>query len=230
MGRPPRAAEGGLIYHALNRANAGLTIFENEGDYGAFLGGLAEAVTRYGTRLLAYCVMPNHFHLVLWPRADGELSNFMRWLTLTHTQRWHANRGSSGAGHVYQGRFKAFPVQSDEHFVTVCRYVERNPLRASLVPRAELWRWSSLWQWSRDGKPADDLPELSVWPVRRPPRWVERVNAALSPAEEDAVRRSIQRGQPFGAADWQAGTAQRLGLGSTLRPRGRPKKQPENGS
>src|SRR5256885_2321789 len=102
MARTPRAAEGGLIYHALNRANARLTIFEDDGDYEAFERVLAEAVPRHAMRLLAYCVMPNHFHLVLWPRGDGDLSRFMRWLTLTHTQRWHAHRGSAGAGHLYQ--------------------------------------------------------------------------------------------------------------------------------
>jgi hypothetical protein len=87
-------------------------------------------------RLLAYCLMPNHFHLLVWPRADGDLSQFLRWLTVTHTQRWHAHHRTAGTGHLYQGRFKSFPVQSDEHFLTVCRYVERNALRANLVGRA----------------------------------------------------------------------------------------------
>ncbi len=126
MGRPRRAAQGGLVYHTLNRANARLTIFEDEGDFIAFERILAEAVTRYGMRLLAYCVLPNHFHLLLWPRGDGDLSQFMQWLTLTHTQRWHAHHQSAGSGHLYQGRFKSFPVQSDDHFLAVCRYVERN--------------------------------------------------------------------------------------------------------
>ena len=126
MARPPRAAEGGLIYHALNRANARLRIFDEEADYAAFVKVLAEVVTRTGMRLLAYCVMPNHFHLVVWPVGDGDLSRFMRLLTLTHTQRWHAHRRSAGTGHLYQGRFKSFPVQGDGHFSTVCRYVERN--------------------------------------------------------------------------------------------------------
>src|SRR4051812_5594584 len=127
MGRTLRAAEGGLIYHALNRGNARLAIFDDDGDYDTFERVLAEAVPRYAMRLLAYCLMPDHFHLVVWPRGDGDLSQFMRWLTLTHTQRWHAQRRSAGAGHVYQGRFKSFPVQDDGHLAIVCRYVERNP-------------------------------------------------------------------------------------------------------
>lgn len=224
MGRPPRAAEGGLIYHALNRANGRLALFEVDADYDAFLGVLAEAVTRHAVRLLAFCVMPNHFHLVLRPEADGELSRFMRWLTLTHTQRWHAYRQSAGTGHVYQGRFKSFPVQDDAHLVTVCRYVERNALRAGLVERAEDWRWGSLCRAA--STPDRPFPKLSPWPITRPRNWVARVNAPLSPAEEEAMARSLRRCQPLGAADWAESTAQRLGLESTLRPLGRPKKTP----
>ena len=120
MGRPKRAADGGLVYHVLNRANARMRIFDKPEDYEAFEVVLAEAIERTRTRLLAYCVMPNHWHLVVWPREDGELSRFSVWLTLTHTQRWRAHRHSAGSGHVYQGRFKSFPIEDDEHFLTVC--------------------------------------------------------------------------------------------------------------
>ena len=133
MGRPQRAAEGGYVYHVLNRANARMTIFADDGDYEAFEKVLRRPSNGAETRLLAYCLMPNHWHLVVWPRKDGELSRFVGWLTLTHTQRWHAYRRSTGSGHVYQGRFKSFPVQEDEHFYTVARYVERNALRAQLA-------------------------------------------------------------------------------------------------
>ncbi len=140
MGRPQRASKGGFIYHALNRANAGLPIFEKEGDYEAFENILEEAVERYDVRLLSYQLMPNHWHLVVWPRKDGDLSKFIGWLTLTHTQRWHAHRQSAGTGHLYQGRFKSFVVQDDGHYLTVCRYVERNALRAGLAERADAWQ------------------------------------------------------------------------------------------
>ena len=96
------------------------------------------------TRIISYCFMPNHWHLALWPKEDGELSEFIRLLTVTHTQRWHAHHHTAGTGPVYQGRFKSFPVQADEHFLTVCRYVERNPLRAKLVKSAQAWPWCSL--------------------------------------------------------------------------------------
>lgn len=222
MGRAPRAAEAGLTHHALNRANARLTLFEDEADYDAFVRVLAEAVARNPVQLFAFCVMPGHFHLVLRPTEDGALSRCLRWLTLTHTQRWHARRHSAGTGHVYQGRFRSFPVQDDGHLRTVCRYVERDALRAGLVTRAEDWRWGSLWRGAAAADP-DAFPTLSPWPVSRPADWVARVNAPLGPAEEEAMARSLRRCQPFGAPDWTEATARRLGLESTLRPRGRPK-------
>src|SRR5579871_4396877 len=169
MGRPHRAAEGGYVYHVLNRANARMRIFDDEEDYVAFEQVLEEAVERTGTRLLAYCVMPNHWHLVVWPRKDGELSQFVGWLSLTHTQRWHAHRQSAGSGHVYQGRFKSFPIQDNDHFHTVARYVERNPLRAKLVRQAGEWRWGSLYRWLHGS--ADEKRLLSTWPVPRKAKW-----------------------------------------------------------
>jgi len=223
MGRPPRAAEPGLIYHALNRGNAGLVLFEGAEDYNAFLGVLALAVERHRTDLLAYCLMPDHFHLVLRPRAEGELSRFMRWLTLTHTQRWHARRRSVGSGHLYQGRFKSFPIQDDGHFLVACRFVEGNALRAGLVQRAEDWPHGSLARRAAT-RGAPPGPTLAPWPIRRRRGWIGRVNAALGPAEVDALRRAVRRGQPFGSPDWRAETARRLGLESALRPIGRPRK------
>ena len=146
MPRAPRADEGGLVYHVLNRGNARGEIFLDRDDYQLFEDLLQEGRTRVDVRILCYCLMPNHWHLVLWPREDGDLSNYMYWLGLTHTSRWHSRYETAGTGHLYQGRYKSFPVQSDEHFLTVCRYVERNPRRANLVRKAENWRWSSLWR------------------------------------------------------------------------------------
>jgi putative transposase len=111
MGRPLRAAPGDTVYHVLNRANARMTLFEDDGDYLAFQRVLTQACDRVGMRLLAYCVMPNHWHLVVWPRGDGDLSRFMNWLTLTHTQRWHQHRNSVGNGHVYQGDSNRFRLK-----------------------------------------------------------------------------------------------------------------------
>jgi putative transposase len=207
----------------LNRGNARADVFDKPEDYDAFERILAEGLERYPCRLLAYQLMPNHWHLVLQPTEDGGMSNFLRWVSLTHTMRLHAHRGTGGQGHVYQGRFKSFPIQDDDHFLVVCRYVERNALRAELVRRAEDWRWGSLHRWLH--KPERDPRLLSPWPLARPPRWAERVNQPLTGPELHAVRTSVNRGTPFGDQTWVQRIAQELNLQSTLRPRGRPKKE-----
>ena len=217
MPRHPRAAPGGFVYHALNRAVARLPLFPKDGDYDAFERVLAEALEEHPTRLLAYCLMPNPWHLVLWPQRDDELTAFRRWLTHTHTIRWHAPYHTGGTGHLYQGRFKAFPIAADEHLYTVLRYVERNPLRAGLVSRAQAWRWSSLGH--RQAGDARAREFLHPWPVPLPQDWVALVNRPQTEAELAAVRRSVGRGCPFGSEAWQRQTAERLGLGYTLRTR-----------
>jgi putative transposase len=201
----------------LNRANARMTLFEDDGDYLAFQRVLAQACDRVGMRLLAYCVMPNHWHLVVWPRGDGDLSRFMNWLTLTHTQRWHRHRNSVGNGHVYQGRFKSFPIETSEYLLTVCRYVERNPVRAGLVARAEQWQWSSA--------ASSSGAALHQWPIPRPQAWAEWVNADEHHEQVEVLRRSVVKGLPFGSEPWTKQMVRRWNLGMTLRERGRPPKE-----
>ena len=179
MPRRARTAAGGLVYHVLNRTAKRVPLFENAGDFTAFEQLLADAKLRVPIPLLAYCVMPNHWHLILWPHRDGDLSQFMHWLTMTHAQRWHAHRGTTGTGGVYQGRFKAIPIQSDHHLLRVCRYVERNPLRAGLIPDARDWRWSSLWR-RVQGRHRDFLDD---WPISRPSNWVDWVNEPETASE-----------------------------------------------
>jgi putative transposase len=224
MGRSWRASEGGYVYHVLNRANGRLPLFQKEGDYAAFERVLGEARQLYDVPILAYCILPNHWHLVLWPRADGDLSRLVGWLTLTHTQRWHAHYHTAGAGHAYQGRFKSFPVQQDEHFLTVCRYVERNALRAGLVQRAQDWRWGSLWR--RQHGSAEERALLGDWPLPRPPSWTAWVNQPQKEAELAALRQCVARGRPFGSEAWVTQAVASLGLEISLRPRGRPRKRP----
>ncbi len=210
------------MYHVLNRAVARLALFEKDADYEAFERVMAEAMEKHPTRLLSYCTMPNHWHMVIWPRKEGELTEFVRWLTHTHVMRWHAHYKTSGSGHLYQARFKAFPIQTDEHFYAVLRYVERNALRANLVDRAEEWRWSSLWRRVSGGPDAKKL--LHAWPLPEPADWVRLVNRSQSEAELKAIRQALRRGSPFGSSQWQVRTAKRLGLEWTLRPRGRPRR------
>jgi putative transposase len=221
MPRQARSAPGGLVYHVINRGNARQPLFRKEADYLAFEKVMVQAIARTPTRLLGWCLMPNHWHLIIWPREDGELTAFVRWLTQTHTQRWHAHRQSAGQGHVYQGRFKSFPIERDEHLLSVLRYVERNAVRAELVGRAEEWRWSSLW--ARQMKSEIHRPLLSDWPVDIPKNWIDRVNRAETTTELEALRIAIKRSSPFGSAGWIQRIASKLDLQWSLRPRGRPR-------
>jgi putative transposase len=198
----------------MNRGNAKATVFHKDEDYKSFVTLLADAQKRLPMRLLAYCLMPNHFHLVVWPRKPGELSRWMQWLLTSHVRRYHRHYQTSG--HVWQGRFKAFPIQADDHLLAVWRYVEQNPLRANLVDRVEHWPWSSLSPLPENG------PELTPSPIDRPQPWLRWVGKLPPELELAPLRSSVLRGAPFGDATWTQRTAKKLGLESSLRPRGRP--------
>ena len=237
MPRRPRVAVAGLCYHVLNRGVGRMTLFDKPGDYAAFETALGHAFAAVPMRVVTYVLMPNHWHLVLWPEHDDHLSEFMRLLTVTHTQRWHAHRRTSGTGPVYQGRFKSFPIEQDHHLLTVARYVDRNPVRAGLCGRAQDWPWSAARglravdvltdtasvQTGRTIPPRPWLLSAPDWPVARPTDWADWVDRPQTAAEEEAVRRCLRRGRPFGGESWTARTAGRLGLESTMRPRGRPR-------
>jgi putative transposase len=206
MPRRRRFLAGGYVYHVLNRAAARRRIFQNDKDFSAFERVLQSAGKRVPMRLLAYCIMPSHWHLILWPESDSDLSDYMQWLTVTQTQRWHLAHGTSGTGPLYQGRFKVFPVEEDDHFYQLCRYVERNPLRANLVTRAELWRWSSLWQIANEHSDV----ELHPWPLPRHSGWLDYVNSIETEAELRAIRDCAQYGRPYGSAIWKRSLAAQL--------------------
>ena len=220
MPRPIRTTTADYCFHVINRGNGRSEVFHKDGDYAAFGRLINEASERLPMRLLAYCLMPNHFHLVLRPYADGDMSRWMQWLMTSHVRRYH--RHYDGSGHVWQGRFKSFPIQDDDHLLCVMRYVERNPVRAKTLPirKAQRWPWSSI------GNPSADVerPVLDPAPVARPKDWLQWVNEPQSEAELVALRQSINRGRPFGSESWQRRTATKLGLESSLRARGRPRK------
>ena len=173
MARPIRHFIGNQMHHMLNRGNGRAGLFEKPADYQAFQTILQESVRRFSMRPCCYCLMPNHWHPILWPRHErGEdASAFLQWMTMTHAQRWHAYRGTAGTGHLYQGRFKSFPVQSDGHMLKVFRYVEQNALRARLVETAQDWPYSSLWQHDLDvphrfapqGRDGSDVQRRVLW-------------------------------------------------------------------
>ena len=220
MPRTARACQGGFGYHVLNRGNGRRTVFHKDRDFDAFLKLLREAGERVPMRLLAFCLMPNHFHLALWPRHDGELSDYLMWLLTAQVRRYHQHYHSSG--HIWQGRFKAFPIQEDEHLLAILRYIERNPVRANLVEHAREWAWSST---ALVGEAdARVRPILDPGPVPRPAPWLQHVDEPQTEAEVERLRECLRRGRPFGSLAWMTQTACRLGLESSLRPRGRPRK------
>ena len=201
-----------------------MRIFHKAQDYAAFEAVLAEGLERYDVELLTYCLMPNHWHLVARPRTDEALGRWMGWVGVTHVRRHHEHHHSRGGGHLYQGRFKSFPVAEDDYFLALCRYVEANALRAGLVQRAEQWQWCGLWRRTHG---AADLP-LTPWPLERSRNWVAWVNRGPSDEQLEGIRTCVQRGRPFGPEAWVRPTAARLGLQFTLRGPGRPRKTSNN--
>jgi len=220
MPRPVRKIERDSIYHVLNRANGRMQIFEKEKDYVAFEKIIIEAKEKYPMRILSYCIMPNHWHFVLYPKNNQDLVLFMRWLTLTHTQRWLVHRNMTGYGHLYQGRYKSFPVQKDDHFIQVCQYIEKNAFRAKLANKAEEWRWGSAW--IRKYGNHEQKQILSPWPVPMPSGYSSLLN--LNEDNLNDLRSSVNKGKPFGSKSWIDKIADKLKLKSTLNPRGRPRK------
>src|SRR5579859_361472 len=185
MPRTARSAVGGVVYHVLNRGNGRMGVFRKPGDYAAFLGLLQEGKGKASVELFGFCLMPNHWHLVLRPKRDGDLAAYLSWVTNTHVKRYRAHYKRT-SGHLYQGRYKSFPVRDDEYFLTLMRYVEANPVRGKLVGRAEDWGWSSL---GCDGKLRAEL--LDDWPVARPRRWAAMVNEPLVEGERLRVKQSM---------------------------------------
>ena len=224
MPRTARHAPGNRVYHVLNRGNGKLRLFHKPADYSAFMTLLSRVRTAVpGVRVLAWCLMPNHWHLVLYPRKEGELANFMLRLTTAHVRRTYAHRHITSGGHLYQGRYKSFPVQDDHHLLTLIRYVESNALRSNLSPTAHSWPFSSLHA-TLHAKQNDPTPD--PWPVPRPPNWTATVNAILTRSELDHLHTCLKRGRPYGSDSWTHRTAAALGLDHTLRDHGRPRRRP----
>jgi putative transposase len=211
-----------MVYHALNRANFRSRLFKEETHYQDFLALLGESLEFVPMRILAYCLMPNHWHMVLYPRAEGDLSKFLQWITLTHTQRYHAKTRTAGYGHIYQGRYKSLPVAQDSHFLTLVRYVERNAQRAGLVKRAEEWPWSSVYARLYGNENQKGL--LSPWPVPEPGKYLEWLNRSQPKKEVEGIRYAIKKSRPYGSEGWVSKAVAQFGLGNTMRNRGRPRK------
>jgi len=214
MPRTRRYIFGGTVYHVLNRGNDRARIFENDSDRRDFLGLMQAAATRVPMRVVGFEVMPTHVHLLLWPRVDEAISAYMKWLSGTHALQYRLRRGSVGRGHVYQGRFKCIPVQTDAYYYTCLKYVEANAKRAGLVNRAESWPWSSLYERIHGG----DI--LSPGPLPLPSTWVDVVNVGLGTSELDDLRHCVRGGRPYGTVEWVEQAVARHHLPLTERLRG----------
>lgn len=222
MPRINRVAVGDTIYHVLNRSNGRVTIFNSDDEYRHFESLLSEAKELVDMRILAYCIMPNHWHLVLYPKKDGDMSEFMRWLTTTHVRQRRSKTETIGHGHLYQGTYKSFPVETEGYLQQLMIYVEQNPLRAKIVKRAEDWRWSSLWR--REKGSDKEKQMLSQLPIVLPQNYLQVVNTLIKAEVLEPIRLSVNKGAPFGSDTWTKKMVGKYDMGSTLRSPGRPRK------
>ncbi len=222
MPRLARVDVGGEIYHVINRANGRSRIFESDADYQLFENLLTNAKEKTAMRILAYCIMPNHWHLVLYPRSDKDMGAFMHTVTNSHTRKVRTQTKTIGYGHLYQGRYKSFLVQNNTHLLTLIKYVERNPLRAKLVSSADRWRWGSVWR--RLHGTATQKKLLSPLPTELPRNYLKWLNTNDKEADLNNLRISVNKGVPFGAEGWVERMVKKFKLDSTLRGPGRPKK------
>jgi putative transposase len=220
MPRRLRRSLQGAVFHVMNRAVRRTTLFRIPQDYDAFLAVVRDGLRRAGIKVIAYCVMPNHWHFVVICDRIEQVSKWLHWVTTTHAVRWNIARRLRGTGAVYQSRFKAVPIQRETSLARVCRYVERNALRKGLVGAAEYWPWGSLHAWCNKC----DAVALETWPILRPVNWIEIVNTPENRRELEDLRRTIARNQPIGDPDWQKAVAPFIGL--SMRSLGRPRKEP----
>lgn len=222
MPRLARVDIGDQIYHVINRANGRLKIFNKDTDYQLFEELLQKVQEETSMRILAYTIMPNHWHIVLQPRNDGDLGIFMHRLTNAHTRHFRVNTHTIGYGHLYQGRYKSFLVSDDSYLLTLIKYVERNPVRAKMTKKCEDWRWGSAWR--RIKGTLSQLKLLSESPTPLPQDYQLWIN---TPDKEDDVvslRSSVNKGVPYGNDHWVDRIVRKYKLETTQRGVGRPRK------
>ena len=219
MPRRLRRGLQGAAFHVMNRSVRKTILFEKDGDFDAFIAVVIESLRKFKIAIISFELMPNHWHFVVMCDRIEEISRWMHWVAGTHANRWNGAHGCRGSGAVYQGRFKAVPIQRGISLIRVCRYVERNALRKGLVSLAEEWEWSSLFSIRNNC----DLIPLAEWPIPKPTDWLEIVNRDEIPQEFDDVRTCIRRNRPIGDPEWQRTVAPFIG--QSMRRRGRPKKR-----
>jgi putative transposase len=197
--RAKRNCPANIVVHIINRANDRRRLFSQTDDYNEFLELLKTGSERVPVRICGFCLMPNHWHLVLWPTTEGDISGFMHWISSVHAMRVRRRWNAVGSGHVYQDRFKSLPVETGLYYYNVMKYVEANALRAGLVTRAEDWQWSSLFD------RVSETPRIALGnPIELPADWPSRVNDGVSAEDLEALRDSAEAGRPYGSPGWLA--------------------------
>jgi putative transposase len=218
MPRGPRAIHAGGCYHVINRGNNRATVFHRPADFNAFVTLIRRAQKRRRLEIFAACLMPNHFHLVVRPSGREDVGRWMHWLLTTHAHLYNLANGS--IGRVWQGRYKAFPIEKSDHLLTVMRYVERNAVRAGLVDRARDWVWGSA-AWRRGPVVLSKL--IKDPPVTLPESWDDFVDAPQTPEEVEALRVCLNAQRPYGRREWVEAAPECRGFVRPRRPRGRPR-------
>ena len=214
MPRIARALADNCLYHIINRGNGRQQVFHKDGDYRAFIDLMLHAREKHPIRIYAWCLMPNHFHLLVQPEQADQLNKYMQWLMTSHVRRYHSHYKSSG--HVWQGRYKSFIVQNDDYLLTVTRYIEANPVRSGLSATAVQWPWSS--HKSRSDATENNHPDALPFPL--PEDWEAYVDTPLTDKEIEKLRNSVNRQTPFGQSEWRDELCKKMGLESTVRARG----------
>lgn len=209
------------MQHVLNRGDHRETLFHKAGDFRAFLVVLAETACRIPMRILAYCIMRNHFHLLLWPYEGADLPFFMHMLMSLHIGRYLRHYPPASPGHIYQGRYTNPIVETGPSVLAVAKYVEANALNAGLVTRAEDYPWSSASPLALE----DDRPILAEWPIPKPAEWLTLLNLRTPTQELKRIQRSASRGAPYGSSEWVDRMVKEHHLEHTIRRRGRPTRE-----
>ena len=219
MPRHPRCSPDGYVQHVINRGDHRETLFHKRSDFAAFIALMAETARRIPMRVLAYCIMKNHFHLLLWPHRGIELPEYMQVLMNLHIQRYLKHYPPASPGHIYQGRYRNVIVQNGHHVLTVARYIEANPLKAGIVERAEDYEWSSAWPHSE----GIDRPVLEPGAIERSAAWRTFVNEPMSAETIQGLEHSIRKGLPIGSPEWKNRVVAQFGLQYVTREPGRPR-------
>ncbi|MDD5548058.1 MAG: transposase [Sulfurovaceae bacterium] len=217
MPRIPRGESVGGIYHIINRGNMRMQVFNDAEDYEYFLNLLEIAAKREKVEIHAYCLMPNHFHLLLVPTQPNSLSRLMQWVMTSHVRYYHKKNKTSG--HIWQGRYKSFIVEKESYYITLMRYIEANAKRAKLIRNAEDWDYGSLMEREYRHRKLLSEPYVALYED-----WAEHVNTPMRKGELHDIRNSVNRQAPLGSELWQIETATKHGILSTLNQRGRPRK------